>query len=191
MDMAALTGVYPIMDGDEAQGTLEVSPQGGYLRFRAACRAQGGELLRLGVRSGEKEADLGILVPEEGRWRLDRRFSPAALRSLGIETLNACFLRRRAPAGWLPEPEPGRLFGDAILRRLCAGLSGALTCRERRGLQLALPLTEPFPLLPAFCLGSLRQLEGRPYLVFCIFDGKPGMISPSEGQNRTGEIQNR
>ena len=187
MDMAALTGVYPIMDGDEALGTLKVSSQGGYLHFRAACRARGGELLRLGVQSGGKAADLGVLVPEGGLWRLDKHLSPAALRSLGIETLDACFLRRLAPAGWLPEPEPGRLFGDGLLRRLCGGLSGALTRREGDALLLALPLTDPFPLLPAFCLGTLRQMEGRPYLVFGIFDGKPGMISPSEGHDRSGD----
>ena len=38
MDINALAGSYPVLDGDRAAGTLEVSPRGGYLRFRAACR---------------------------------------------------------------------------------------------------------------------------------------------------------
>ena len=60
MDLTALTGSYEIMDGGERAGSLEVSRLGGYIRFRAACRAEGGELLRLAVRSGEKTADLGL-----------------------------------------------------------------------------------------------------------------------------------
>ena len=191
MDVTALTGSYTIMDGERAAGTLEVSRQGGYFRFRAACSAECGELLRLAVRSGERIADLGVLAPEEGQWRLDRRYSPADLRALGIGEIGACFLRRSAPAGWVPEPEPGKLLSDGLLRRLCAGAAGALTRREGEAVLLALPLTDPFPLLPVFCLGTLRRLEGRPYLLFGIFDGKPGMIPPSEGHARDGEPQIR
>ena len=94
MDFAALTGSYEIMDGERAVGTLEVSRQGGYFRFRAACSVECGELMRLAVRSGERTADLGVLAPEEGLWRLDKRFSPAALRALGIGEIGACFLCR-------------------------------------------------------------------------------------------------
>ncbi len=191
MDFAALTGSYEIMDGERAVGTLEVSRQGGYFRFRAACSVECGELMRLAVRSGERTADLGVLAPEEGLWRLDKRFSPAALRALGIGEIGACFLCRCVPAGWAAEPEPGRLLADGLLRRLCAGFSGALTRREGEDVLLALPLIDPFPLLPVFCLGTLRRLEGRPYLLFRIFDGKPGMIPTSEGQDREGEPQIR
>ena len=187
----ALAGEYPIMDGSRAADVLEVLPQGGYLRFRASCRAPGRELLRLAVRGGSGTADLGVLAPEGGLWRLDKRFSPAELRSLGLGEIGLCFLRRPSPAGWEPEPEPGRLLADPLLRRLSRGLRGALTRREEDRLLLALPLTDPFPLLPVFCLGSLRELEGKPYLVFSIFAGKPGMISPAEGHDRNGEPQNR
>ena len=191
MEMKALTGAYPILEGEKVTGTLEVSPEGGYLRFRASCRASGRELRRLWVRGPSGEADLGVLTPEGGLWRLDRRFSPAELRKLGLEEIAACFLRGSSPAGWTTEPSPGRLFADATLRRLCASARGALTRQGEEGLLLALPLTEPFPLLPAFCLGTLRVLEGKPYLVFRIFEGRPGMISPLEGHARNGEPQNR
>lgn len=181
MDINALAGSYPVLDGDRAAGTLEVSPRGGYLRFRAACRMSGQTLARLAVQSGERTADLGTLVPEGGLWVLDRRFSPADLRAMGVEEIAACFLRRPAPEGWTPEPEPGRLLEDRLLRCLCAGLRGALTRQGERGTLLAVPLADPFPLLPVFCLGSLRQLDGRPYLVFEIFAGKPGMIPQRRG----------
>ena len=191
MDITVLAGTYPVMDGEREVGALEVSAQGCYLRFRAACALPGRELLRLAVRSGERHCLLGVLAPEGGLWRLDRRFSPAELGALGLERIDACYLRRPAPAGWVPEPEPGRLFAEALLRELCAPVSGALTRREGGRTLLALPLTQPFPLLPVFCLGTLRVLEGKPYLVFEIFEGKPGMISPSEGHDRSGEPQNR
>lgn len=191
MDITALTGTYPILDGERAAGTLEVTPQGGYLRFRAECAIPGRELRRLAARSGETGCELGVLAPEGGLWRLDRRLSPAQLRALGLERIDACFLRGPAPEGWTPEPSPGGLLRDALLRRLCAGVTGALTRREGGRTLLALPLTQPFPLLPAFCLGTLRVLEGKTYLVFGIFDGKPGMISPAEGQASGGRPQIR
>ena len=193
MDLAALAGTYPILDGEKAAGSLEVSPRGGYLRFRASCRVPERALWRLAARGGAGEADLGALAPEGGLWRLDRRFSPAELRAMGLERIEECRLRRPSPAGWTPEPEPGRLLEEGPLRRLCASVRGALTRRGEEGLLLALPLmeTEPFPLMPVFCLGTFRRLEGKPYLVFGIFEGRPGMISPSEGHARNGKNQNR
>ncbi len=191
MEMSALTGVYPILEGERAAGTLEVSPQGGYLRFQASCRVSERALWRLEVRSAGGAADLGALWPEGGLWRLDRRFSPAELRRLGLGEIGVCRLRSPCPEGWTQEPEPGRLLEDGALRRLCASARGALTRPGEAGLLLALPLTEPFPLLPVFCLGTFRELEGKPYLVFGIFEGRPGMISPSEGQTRREGPQNR
>ncbi len=191
MDITALTGTYEIMDGERAAGTLEVTPLGGYLRFRACCRLPGRELVRLAARGEEQTADLGVLIPSGGLWCLDRRFSPAELRRMGLRAIRGCFLRHPAPLGWQPEPSPERLLADTLLRRLCAGAGGALVRREEGRTLLALPLTDPFPLLPVFCLGSLQRLEDRPYLVFAIFEGRPGMISPQEGQNRTGDPQNR
>ena len=62
MELSALTGTYPVMDGERAAGTLEVSSQGGYLRFRASCRASGRELMRLRIGSGGGEADCNFFL---------------------------------------------------------------------------------------------------------------------------------
>ncbi len=192
METTALIGSHTVMDGEKEAGILEVLPQGGYLRFRAACRAPGQAMLRLVALGGEeKTADLGALVPRGELWSLDRRFSPAELRAMGLEEIRGCRLQRASPPGWTAEPDPGRLLGDELLRRLCRDVRGALTLRQEGETLLALPLTDPFPLLPVFCLGSVRTLEGRQYLVFSVFDGRLGMISPGEGQNRSGDLKNR
>ena len=190
MDMTALTGTYEILDGEKSAGTLEVSRQGGYLRFQAACRAQGREVKRLLAWGAGEGAVLGVLVPRGELWCLDRRFSPAELHTLGLEEIRECLLCR--PEGdWQPVLEPGRLLTDKLLQRLCRDVRDALLRQEGGDTLLAVPLRSPFPLLPAFCLGSPRKLEGRPYLVFSVFEGQLGMISPKEGQNRSGNLKNR
>ena len=47
-----LFGKYPIYDGEEQSGELEVSPWGGYLRFRALCRSRRRGVFRLVAESG-------------------------------------------------------------------------------------------------------------------------------------------
>ena len=190
MDMTALTGSYEILDGEKPAGTLEVSRQGAYLRFRAACRARGREVKRLLARGAKEDADLGVLVPQGGLWCLEKRFSPAELRALGLEEICECFLHR-PEGGWQPETEPGRLLADELLQRLCRDVRDALLYQEGGDTLLAVPLRSPFPLMPVFCLGSPKKLEGRPYLVFSVFEGQLGMISPKEGQNRSGNHKNR
>ena len=190
MELTALTGVYPVMEGTREAGTLEVRRQGGYLRFQAACRSRGREVKRLLARGAENAVSLGVLIPRGDLWCLDKRFSPAELRALGLEEIRACFLHL-PEGGWQPEPEPGRLLADGLLRRLCRGAQGALICQDAGKTLLALPLRSPFPLLPAFCMGSPRKLEGSTYLVFSVFEGRLGMISPKEGQNRSGDPKNR
>ncbi len=190
MDMTALTGSYEILDGEKPAGTLEVSRQGAYLRFRAACRAQGREVIRLFARGAKENVNLGVLIPRGGLWCLDRRFSPAELRALGLEEVRECFLHR--PEGeWQPVREPGRLLEDELLRRRCRDVRDALLYQEGGDTLLAVPLRSPFPLMSVFCLGSPRKLEGRPYLVFSVFEGQLGMISPRDGQNRSGNLKNR
>ncbi len=182
-----LAGTYDIRDGGHRIGTLEVIPQGGYLRFRAVCRTEKKGLLRLSALGEAGEADLGSLRPGGSGWFLDRRFSPAALRELGLRSIRGCVLRTALPEGWAEEPDPSRLFREPLLQRLSLEVRGALACPAEEGVLLALPLTSPFPLLPVFCLGTPRRLGGNTYLVFHVFQGKVGMIPPETGQAIPGD----
>ena len=184
--MAELTGTYTIMDGAEEAGRLEVFPQGGYLRMRAFCRPAGKTLMRLAGEGPGGLVSLGVLTPAEGGWGLDRRFSPAELQKLGLTALWGCRILRREPEDWRPEPDAGRLFRDPLMRRLCASVPDALIRCGAGELQLAFPMEGAFSLLPVFCLGSVRRLEGKPYLVFAVREGEPGIISGEAGQTNPG-----
>ncbi len=186
MDLSAWTGTYEILDGERAAGTLEVTPQGGYLRFRAVCRTEKRGLLRLEAEGDKSEVDLGILSPGGSGLFLDRRFSPAQLRSMGLGRIRCCRLRAPLPRGWAEEADPGRLFRDPALKALCREVRGALVREEGGFSLLALPLVSPFPLLPLFCLGTPRRLGDATYLLFSAFQGEAGMIPPEAGHAMAG-----
>lgn len=169
-------GTYEIMDGERPVGSLEVTPRGGYLRFRAVCLAEGGEVLRLAAESGGRQASLGVLTLGGSGWQMDRSFSPAELRALGLRSVERVFLLHTVPGGWTAEPEPGRCFRDPYLRSLCRDVRGAMLRRVGEELQLAVPLNDPFPLMPIFCLGSYRKLGEIPCLVFAVSEGLPAII---------------
>ena len=58
-----LFGKYPIYDGEEQTGELEISPWGGYLRFRALCRSRRKGVFRLVAESGGRLLPLGVMTP--------------------------------------------------------------------------------------------------------------------------------
>ncbi len=186
MGAAELTGTYEILDGERRAGTLEVTPQGGYLRFRAACRTEREGLLRLRAEGERGEADLGVLSPGGSGWCLDRRFSPAELRNMGLERIRRCYLLSPLPPGWREEPDPGRHFREPLLRALCGEVRGAKYFEAGEDSLLALPLVSPFPLLPIFCLGTPRRLGQETCLLFRVFQGRPGMIPAEAGHAMAG-----
>lgn len=59
--------------GDRPVGRVRAERQGLYYLFRCRCRLSGEAAFRLLVSCGEKQEDLGILVPMEGGFGLDTR----------------------------------------------------------------------------------------------------------------------
>ena len=70
---------YPIMFGDENVGSAAVEQRGLYWYFRCRCCFGGQAVMRLVLRVGDREENLGIPVPDNGVFRLDKRI---AVRSL-------------------------------------------------------------------------------------------------------------
>lgn len=70
---------YPIMLGDEEIGKAQVERRGLYWYFRCCCRFSGEVMLRLQVCCGAVCENLGIPVPENGVFRLDKRISVRSL----------------------------------------------------------------------------------------------------------------
>ena len=71
--------------GDRPVGRVRAERQGLYYLFRCRCRLSGEAVFRLLVSCGEKQEDLGILVPMEGGFGLDTR---RPVKRLGEGTLS-------------------------------------------------------------------------------------------------------
>jgi hypothetical protein len=185
-----IVGKYVIYDGEEPVGELEVAPWGAYLRFRALCRTRRSGVFRLTAECGGHSRSLGVMTPSGSGFGLERRFSPAALRSMGLERIDRCRLTRDWGEGWQEEREPERLFRDRELRAMGEGLrkAGVLSRREGDAELLAVPLEpdRPFAAMPIFCFGTPRELGGRRWLIFRILDGVPVTEPAQTGQAMDG-----
>ncbi len=110
-----MDGKYPVMIDGRAVGTLEVSRHGAVTVFDVRCRMLEG-IVRVSVYGQDSEGYLGVLAPEGEGLRLRRSLSPAAMRTLPRDIVEA------GPAGLgrasipvLPDvPErPGESDADA------------------------------------------------------------------------------
>lgn len=74
---------------------------------------------------------------------------------------------------WYPAENPASLFDDPEIAKSCENVMGALAKTEDDTLLLAVPVSpdEPFSMMPVFCFGSPRQIDGMDYIVFKIKDG--------------------
>ena len=180
-----ILGKYTIYDGESPAGELEVSPWGGYLRFRALCRTKRRGVFRLMAECGGRLLPLGVMTPSGSGFGLERRFSPAALRSMGLDRIDRCRLAQDWEGGWQEEREPERLFRDPELREMgrALGREGVLSRREGEAVLLAVPLErgKPFAAMPIFCFGAPETINGRSWLVFRILDGAPTVNCAAAG----------
>ena len=103
--MAQLEGSSPIRIGGETTGTVTVTRDGLMTVFSAACRDDG-ELIRLSVFDAAGNAGyLGVMLPENGRLTLTKRFSRAGMEAFPEEIV--C-------AGVVWEAEGEANAGDAV-----------------------------------------------------------------------------
>lgn len=64
---------YGVYFGTKMAGKVQVQRQGLYYRFHCRCQLAEGMVCRLTVLCGDKQENLGILVPMEGGFGLDTR----------------------------------------------------------------------------------------------------------------------
>lgn len=65
--------MYDIYMGSASVGTAKVTREGLYYLFFCRCRLSGEVVCRVTVKCGDRTADLGILVPENGAFQLKTR----------------------------------------------------------------------------------------------------------------------
>lgn len=70
-----MDGIYDVTLGGEPVGKVFVDRQGLYYRFRCRCCLTGNVMYRILACCGEKQQDLGILVPMEGDFGLQKRLA--------------------------------------------------------------------------------------------------------------------
>ena len=68
-----MEGNYEVLFGNKPCGKVQVHRQGLYYRFVCRCDLSGDILCRLRVSCGGRTEELGILVPMEGAFGLDKR----------------------------------------------------------------------------------------------------------------------
>ena len=68
-----MVGNYEIRQGDKVIGRVQVEKQGLYYQIRCRCDLSGEVMHRLVVRCGGKEENVGVCVPMEGRFGVDKK----------------------------------------------------------------------------------------------------------------------
>lgn len=68
-----LIGIYDVKIGEVTVGKAKVEKQGLYYRFVCRCRLSGDTMHRLEVSCGGKQWDLGICVPVNGYFCVDKK----------------------------------------------------------------------------------------------------------------------
>ena len=96
-----MEGVFDITLGGRSVGQAAVFQKGLYLYFDCRCRLSGETVCRIRVRCGEKEADLGIPVPE-GRDFVLRKKLPAKKLGDGVPEFWVAPKKVKLPENWVP-----------------------------------------------------------------------------------------
>ena len=96
-----MEGVFDITLGGRSVGQAAVFQKGLYLYFDCRCRLSGETVCRIRVRCGEKEADLGIPVPE-GRDFVLRKKLPAKKLGDGVPEFWVAPKKVTLPENWVP-----------------------------------------------------------------------------------------
>ena len=92
---------YQITLGDKPVGKAQVSREGLYYRIQCRCDLAGETVCRILVRCGNREENLGVLVPQDGAFALETRIS---VKKIGEGTMAFLVVpRHRTPdAGFIP-----------------------------------------------------------------------------------------
>lgn len=159
---------YPILQQNKPIGTLTVTQEGLFTVFSARAKTDI-DRLRLAVCGERSRAYLGLMLPDGSGWlTLRRRLTRLELRaSAGADPV--CSRRDMGHSGRAgPAPGPAaaqRLAPDDGLDVLWySAPDGVLTTFDGRRMLIAIPADTPN--LPRGAETVLREIDGRPYLVF-------------------------
>ena len=68
-----MTENYPVFLRGKPAGSVMIEKQGLYYRIFCSCELSQNSVCRLMLKSGEETTKIGVLIPENGMYRLDKR----------------------------------------------------------------------------------------------------------------------
>ena len=163
---------YTVFDRGAAVGSASAERRGLYWHIAAECRMETERIVRLYAHDGEKNVRLGVLMPEDGALRLERRlaadafsFTPQTRVTTSPDTEPAAPERpaekEAAEAAAEPEQTAGAVWEPFSGRILDCPVENARLRRTEDGAELDMDY-EPgreFPLMPLFCFCTLEELD--------------------------------
>ena len=164
---------YTVFDRGAAVGSASAERRGLYWHIAAECRMETDRIVRLYAHDGEKNVRLGVLMPEDGALRLERRlaadvfsFTPQTRVTTSPDTEQAAPERpaekEAAEAAAEPEQTAWAAWEPFSGQILDCPVENARLRRTEDGAELDMDY-EPgreFPLMPLFSFCTLEELDG-------------------------------
>ena len=149
---------YPILQQNKPIGTLSVTQAGLFTVFSARAKADA-DRLRLAVCGEQARAYLGLMLPDGSDWltlrkrltRLERARLPDPILFAADETWDIPDAQKSAP-------------DDGLDVLWYSAPDGVLTTFDGKRMLIAIPADTPN--LPRGAETVLREIDGRPYLIF-------------------------
>lgn len=163
---------YEILDEHSPVGTVQVTCDGLYRRFRAVLRQSAG-LHRLYLHAARGVQKIGVFSPEGDTLTLSRRIAANALPDFTREWVRFTL---SAPE-WLGFD--GEIAGGIRLKN-------ARFCRNERGATIAIPCdgTLPDALVPVFCLLRVVRREEKSWFLLDVDEDHFPILSDDQTTRR-------
>ena len=153
---------YPILQQNKPIGTLTVTQEGLFTVFSARAKT-GADRLRLAVCGERSRAYLGLMLPDGSGWLTLRKRArlPEPILFAADETWDIPDAPESAPdPPQVQKPAPD----DGLDVLWYSAPDGVLTTFDGRRMLIAIPADTPN--LPRGAETVLREIDGRPYLIF-------------------------
>ena len=156
---------YPILQQNKPIGTLTVTQEGLFTVFSARAKTDA-DRLRLAVCGERSRAYLGLMLPDGSGWlTLRRRLKRARLPEPILFAADETWDIPDAPA---PAKDPAQAQtsapGNGLDVLWYSAPDGVLTTFDGKRMLIAIPADTPN--LPRGAETVLREIDGRPYLIF-------------------------
>jgi len=174
----------PLLLGDRVIGAVRWRREGGRLALDAVCPMEPGYIYRVELTFPQTRRLLGVMLPENGRFRL-RKSLAAADEPLSARVLRALPGEDRAPPlpfafSRLAPRETADLVRDPLFLAAAPARVPAAEENGRRWLALPFRLGAETALAPFLCVCAVLERGDACYAVFCA-DGHGALRPPSDG----------